>query len=233
MAIKYYLQPNPITPDPNDQSARVISNQVHDVESITREMLKRGSTITEADVSAVLKVFFDVVTDEVAKGNNVNLPLVNIKPGINGVFTNAVDSFDPSRHIKKANVSSGILLTQKLVAAKVEKVTQAIAAPALIQFTDVNTQNTNSILTPGGIAQVVGEELKFNPANAAEGIYFVASDGTATKVDIIANRTEGKLVFSIPTTLITGSYILEVRKGYGKTTIVVRTGSLQDALQVT
>ena len=232
MSIKYYLQPNPITPDPNDQSARVISNQIHDVDSITREMLKRGSTITEADVRAVLKVFFDVVTDEVAEGNNVNLPLVNIKPGINGVFTNATDSFDPSRHIKKANVSSGILLTQKLNVAKVEKVTQATAAPALIQFTDVNTQNTNSILTPGGIAQVVGEELKYNPANAAEGIYFVAIDGTATKVDVIASRTEGKLVFSIPGTLVTGSYTLEVRKGYGTTNIVVRSGSLQDGLQV-
>lgn len=232
MSIKYYLQPNPITPDPNDQSARVISNQVHDVDSITTEMLKRGSTITEADVRAVLKVFFEVVTDEVAEGNNVNLPLVNIKPGINGVFTNATDSFDPSRHIKKANVSSGILLSQKLNFARVEKVTQPTAAPALIQFTDVNTQNTNSILTPGGIAQVVGEELKFNPENPAEGIYFVDANGRATKVDVIASRTEGKLVFSIPSTLSTGSYTLEVRKGYGYTNIVVRTGSLQDALQV-
>ena len=205
MSIKYYLQPNPITPDPNDQSARVISNQVHDVDSITKEMLKRGSTITEADVRAVLKVFFDVVSDEVAEGNNVNLPLVNIKPGINGVFNNATDSFDPSRHIKKANVSSGLLLTQKLNAAKVEKVAYATAAPVLTEFTDVNSQSTNSILTPGGIAQIVGEELKFNPANGTEGIYFIAVDGNATKVDIIASRTEGKLVFSIPSTLVAGN----------------------------
>lgn len=232
MAIKYYLQPNPITPDPNDQSARVVSNQVHDVDSITKEMLRRGSTITEADVRAVLKVFFEVVTDEVAEGNNVNLPLVNIKPGINGVFINATDSFDPSRHIRKANVSNGILLTQKMNQASVEKITVPIAAPALVQYLDVNTQNTNSILSPGGIGQIVGEELKFNPVNPAEGIYFVASDGTATKVTVLASRTEGKLVFSIPTTLITGNYTLEVRKGYGSTTIVVRTGSLQDGLQV-
>lgn len=73
----------------------------------------------------------------------------------------------------------------------------------------------------------MGEELKFNPANAAEGIYFVAPDGTATKVDIIASRTEGRLMFSVPGTLATGSYTLEVRKGYGSTNIVVRTGSLQ------
>lgn len=232
MSIKYCLQPNPITPDPNDQSARVISNQVHDLDSITKEMLKRGSTITEADIRAVLKVFFDVVTDEVSEGNNVNLPLVNIKPGINGVFTSAMDSFDSSRHIKKATVSSGILLTQKLNVAKVEKVTQAVAAPALLQFTDVNSQTTNSILTPGGIGQVVGEELKFNPANATEGIYFVATDGTATKADIIASRTEGKLMFSIPNSLALGNYTLEVRKGYGTANIVVRSGSLQDTLQV-
>lgn len=229
MAIKYYLQPNPITPDPNDQSARVVSNQVHDLESITKEMLKRGSTVTEADVLAVLKVFFEVVTDEVAEGNNVNLPLVNIKPSVNGVFTSATDSFDASRHITKASITAGILLNQKMSGAVVEKTTQATAGPVLIEFTDINSQNTNSILTSGGIGQIIGEELKFNPANAAEGIYFVASDGTATKVAIVASRTEGKLVFSIPT-LAVGTYTLEVRKGYGSATIVVRTGSLPDAL---
>lgn len=233
MAIKYYLQPNPVTPDPNDQSARVQSNKVHDTESITKEMLKRGSTITEADIQAVLKVFFEVVTDEVAEGNSVNLPLVNIKPGITGVFANVTDSFDPSRHFKKANLSSGLYLNQKMGFAKVEKVMVATASPALLQFVDVNSQTSNSIVTPGGIGQIVGEELKYNPGNPTEGIYFVASDGSATQVVVIASRTEGKLVFSIPATLTSGMYTLEVRKGYGSTTIVVRSGALQDALQVT
>jgi hypothetical protein len=231
MAIKYYLQPNPVTPDPNDHSARVQSNKVHDLESITKEMLKRGSTVTEADILAVLKVFFDVVTDEVAEGNNVNLPLVNLRPGVNGVFTSAADSFDPSRHITKANLSAGILLSQKMRSPQVEKVIFATATPVLIEFTDINTQNTNSILTSGGIGQIVGEELKFDPTNAAEGIYFVASNGTATKVIVVASRTEGKLMFSIPT-LAVGTYTLEVRKGYGTTTPTVRTGILQDALVI-
>ena len=232
MAIKYYLQPNPITPDPNDQSARVISNQVHDVTSITKEMLKRGSTITEADISAVLNVFFDVVTDEVAEGNSVNLPLVNIRPGINGVFASLTDSFDISRHIKKATLSAGLKLSQKMETAAVEKINQPIAAPVLIEFTNINTQTVNSILTPGGIGQIVGEELKFNPANVAEGVFFVSATGTATKVTVLASRTEGKLVFSIPTGLTAGNYTLEVRKGYGSTNIAVRNGSLQDTLHV-
>ena len=231
MAITYYLQPNPITPDPNDQSARIVTGKVLDAESITKLMLRRGTTVTESDILAVLKIFFEVVSDEVADGNNVNLPLVNIRPSISGVFNSVTDSFDGARHIKKASLSSGILLTKKMADATVEKTTQLVTAPALIQFLDINTQNTNSIITPNGIGQLVGEELKFNPDNIAEGIYFVASDGTANKVTIIASRTEGKLMFSIPA-LASGNYTLEVRKGYGTTNVVVRTGSLQDSLQV-
>jgi len=232
MAIKYYLQPNPVTPDPNDQSARVLTNKVHDVDSIIKLMLKRGSTVTEADVKAVLSVFFDVVCDEVIDGNSVNLPLVNIRPGITGVFANVSDSFDPSRHFKKASMTSGIMMIKMMNEAKVEKITQPTAAPALVEFTDVNSGTTNSLLTAGGIGQIVGEELKFNPANGDEGIFFIAADNTATKVDIIASRTEGKLVFSIPATLTAGNYRLEVRKGYGTTNLVVRGGSLSDLLQV-
>jgi len=116
-------------------------------------------------------------------------------------------------------------------AALVEKILQVQTTPALVEYTDINSQTTNSIVTAGGIGQIVGEELKFNPANAAEGIFFTAANGTATKVTVIASRTEGKLMFSIPA-LAPGSYTLEVRKGYGTTNIVVRSGSLQDALQV-
>lgn len=231
MAIKYYLQPNPITPDPNDQSARVVNNKVHDADSIATEMLKRGSTITKADILAVLNVFFTVVGEEVADGNSVNLPLMNIRAGVTGVFSSVTDSFDASRHIKKANLSAGIDLIRKMNGASVEKITVPITSPALIAFNDVNSQTTNSLLTPGGIAQLMGEELKFNPANAAEGIFFIAADNTTTQATVIASRTEGKIVFSIPS-LPAGDYTLEVRKGYGTRNIVVRAGALQDSLHV-
>lgn len=232
MSIKYYLQPNPITPDPNDQSARVSSNKVHDLNSITDMMLKRGSTVTKADVLAVLDIFIDVVTDEIADGNSVNIPLVNIRPSVTGAFTNVGDSFDPSRHVKRASISPGVVLMNKMRAAKVEKISQPTPAPVLIEFADVNTNLTNSMLTPGNIGRIMGEELKFNPANADEGIFFVDSANVPTKVVTIDVRTEGRLSFMIPSNLTTGSYRLEVRKAYGTTNVVVRTGSLSDLLQV-
>jgi hypothetical protein len=210
-----------------------MSNKIHDVDSITKEMLRRGSTITEADISAVLKVFFEVVTDEVCDGNSVNLPLVNIRPGISGVFASVTDSFDPSRHLRKANLTSGTQLMQRMAAATVTKISQPTAAPSLIEFLDITTQAVNSILTPGGIGQIVGEELKFSPGSALEGIFVIDATGVATQVTFVANRTEGKLMFAIPPGLAAGNYTLEVRKGYGTANPVVRSGSLQDMLQVT
>lgn len=232
MAIKFYLQPNPITPDPMDQSARVSANTTLDLEALVSRVVKRGTLVTETDAKAVLNIFFDVVCDEVADGNAVLLPLVNIRPSITGVFNSITDSFDSSRHVKRATLSSGTLLSHRMQQAQVEKISGGQPSPVILEFLDINTQTVNSKLTPGGIAQVVGEELKFNPANAAEGVFLVDDDKAETKIAVIANRTEGKLVFAIPTNLSAGAYTLEVRRGYGNNASI-RTGVLTDSLQVT
>lgn len=231
MAIKYYLQPNPVTPDPADQSARVAPNTTLDLNALVSKIIKRGTLVTETDAKAVLNVFFDVVSDEVADGNSVLLPIVNIRPSITGVFSSATDSFDHSRHVKKASLSAGVLLNQKVSSAAVEKITSSVPNPVLLEYADINSQTVNSKITPGGIGQIVGEELKFDPASATEGIFLISSNGTETKITILATRTEGKLMFSIPAGLAAGSYSLEVRKGYGNSG-TLRTGALADALQV-
>jgi hypothetical protein len=154
----------------------------------------------------------------------------NIRVGISGVFTSITDSFDPSRHSIRATLSPGLLLSEKMQKVRLEKTLQPLPSPVILEFLNINTNTTNSVLTPGGIGQIVGEELKFNPNNPQEGIFFVAADGTETKVQIIASRTEGKLVFSIPA-LPAGNYTLEVRRAYTKENII-RKGVLSDTLTV-
>jgi len=231
MPIKYYLQPNPITPDPNDQSARVLPNASLTLDDIVSKMIKRGTMVTETDAKAVLTLFFEVVADEVADGNFVNLPIANIRSGISGVFTSVTDNFDPARHALRATLSPGALLNEKLRNARLEKTLQPLPSPVILEFLNVNTNTVNSVLTPGGIGQIIGEELKFNPDNAQEGVFFVKSDGTETKATVFATRTLGKLVFNIPSTLTAGTYTLEVRRAYTKDNII-RKGVLPDVLTV-
>ncbi len=231
MPIYYYLQPNPITPDPNDQSARIAATGVLTMEDIVQRAKMRGTTLTETDLRAASNLINETICFALMDGYHVNTPLANYKPAVNGVFTSATDSFDASRHTKKATISQGVMLVDFMERATVEKVLQPQPMPTLVEYFDINTQTANAKLTPGGIGQIVGEELKFNAANAAEGIFIVSSTGTATKVAVIATRTEGKLMFSIPDGLAAGNYTLEVRRGYGNAG-TIRVGALADTVQV-
>ena len=231
MPINYYLQPYLLAAAKTDHKARVTAIAIHDVESITDEMLRRGSTISKSDIAAVLITFFEVVTDEVTEGNHVNLPIANIKPSITGIFHNANDTFDPERHTIKASLTPGDFLRKKVRTAALHKISHLSPQPMLTQFTDSSTQAIDSILTPGSIGMINGSELDFNADNPEEGIFFITDENTALRVTVIATLYPKQLVFSIPASLSVGHYRLEVRKGYGESA-VIRHGRLDRTLYI-
>lgn len=230
MPIKYYLRPNSISPTPNSFAARINSGLIHNRESIIKEILKRGTTVNEADLRAAFNLEDMVISDEIAEGNTVNLPLVKFRPGIGGIFTSPADHYDASRHHKKVTISYGTLLKQKIEAATVEKITKPHNLPEIMGFTDVRTKSVNDIVSSGGIGELKGSWLKFNADNENEGIYFIAEDKTEIKATEIASRTDGKLIFNIPQNLPPGKYTLEVRKSYGVTKTTIHASRLKKIL---
>lgn len=221
MSINYSLEPNHLTPDPNDQKARVVPNNVLTLEDIVKRILKRGTTLTEVDVRAVLLIAMEEIADAVVEGNNVNTPLINVKPSIQGVFKDVNDVFDAKRHTVNASVSLGTQFAEKIVGASVVKNASASAiAPDIVSFKDVRT-TSSTIATKGGIAAITGTELKYDMANASEGIFFINTTTAAeTKVTDVAQHTATNLMFLVPTTLVAGNYFVEVRKAYTKNTII-------------
>ena len=109
-----------------------------------------------------------------------------------------------------------------------EKIGAPEPKPKVQEFSDLDTGAINSAVTSGGTGTILGEELKFNPDNAEEGVFFV--NGTTTKANLFGSRTDGKLVFRIPT-LAPGTYTLEVRRGY-TTSAEIRKGELKKKLTV-
>ena len=234
MSIRYYLQPNPVTPDPNDQSARVVTSDNLTIADLAAELVKRGTCTSKAQGSAVISDLFELIAEEVADGYAVNTPLFTARPGINGVFTDPTDTFDPARHTIVGNLQSGPLLREKLAAASPQKITKAEPAPVITAFINKTTGGVNATATPGGIGQIPGEQLKFDPAKTADGIYFVPATGSVVKVPTasIATRTEGELMFLTPT-LAAGTWHVEVRRTYGTgANAQVRVGQLGAAITV-
>ena len=59
MSLEYYLQPNPITPDPNDQSARVSTRDNLTEDDLAQELVHRGTAtpvLRTGQLSALLTV---------------------------------------------------------------------------------------------------------------------------------------------------------------------------------
>ena len=232
MAVKYYLHTNALSLNLTSHKAVIVPHKINHLSDIIDEMLKRGTTLSEADILASLHLFFEVVTQQVQDGNHVNTPIVNLKPGISVGFNDSTDHFDSLRHKLKATASIGPAIKRGMGKAMPEKITKTLTVPVLSAFKDIQSQSVNAIVSPGGIGQIMGSHLKYNPENPAEGIFFVSSGLEEYKVTNVAIRTLGKLVFSIPSSLSTGNYSLVVKRAFGKSDTSIRTGILATPLSV-
>lgn len=234
MSIQYYLVPNTVTADPNDQTARVESIGNLTDTDLAQELVNRGVVTSKAQAAAVISGYQDLIASKLAEGYAVNTPLVSYRVGIEGVFTSPDDTFDPARHTLHGNFKGGPVLKAALDNATTQKILKGDPAPLLVSFTNKLTGAVNGLVSPAGIGEISGDQLKFDPTPATAGIYFVPATGSAVKVPTanIANRTEGNLLFTIPA-LTAGTYNLEVRRVYGTgTRATLRTGQLGSNLTV-
>ena len=231
MAIKYALFENNLTSDPDDYMAVVQDQTSRSKEDLIDEMIGRGSTVTKAEALSVLEEFEAAVERALEAGDSINTPLFRISASIQGVFYGD-DSFDRSKHYVKLNVNPGSRIGEIAAKIGVEKVEATSPQPSLNSFKDIATDTTNETITSGGVGEITGSRLKINTEEAEQGIYLIATDGTATKAETLIRNKPSNLIFMIPAGLASGEYRLEVRNiPHGNKTL--KAGSLANPLTIT
>lgn len=231
MAVKYALFENNMTSDPNDYMAVVQPEASKTMDDIIAMMTNRGSTATKAEVLSIMEEFSLALTNILKDGGSINFPLFNVSFSITGVFNGPDDSFDSMRHQLRINVSPGLRLKESEGSIKTEKVKADKPMPVLIDFKDIASDSRNQNLTPGGVGNIKGSLLSFDPADPAQGIFIIAESGTETKATTLIRHKPGELIFMIPSGISAGTYRLEVRSNLrnGKQ---IRTGALPFSLTV-
>jgi len=209
--IKYSLFENRLTPDPDDQVAVVQPISTKSMEEVVDLMISRGSTVTKAEALSVMEELSLAVAQLVKDGHNIVTPLFNISLSIQGKFDNVSDSFDAARHTIRVRVRPGSRLKRVAGLVKVEKVQAILPLPVLQGFKDQTTNTDNDIATPGGIGHITGSALKFDTADAKQGVFFTAANGTVTKAETIAHATPTKIIFIVPAGLAVGDYSVSLR----------------------
>jgi hypothetical protein len=165
------------------------------------------------------------------EGWTILTPVVNYRLTMRGIFEGRNDDFDPNRHQVTVQATAGRRLRKTLRdRARVARQTTQQQVPVLVEYLDVASGAAHSVLTPGNQGIVIGKLLKFDAADAAQGIFFVATDGTATRVESVAWNGENKHIFLVPA-LPAGEYVLQVRASFNGNGDV-RTGALEDKLVV-
>ncbi len=229
--IDYTLTKNNLVQDPSSYYAVIRSRGTFTTEDIIHDICRRGSTVSEADVAAVLSLLYVVIFDAVLEGRKVITDIGIFHAGIRGVFTSPDDSFDGVRHTVGTCFSPSTRMRRELASeARVQKKPPMILTPVPIQLLDVATGAVNSLITPGNMAILSGQRLKFDPLNDMEGVFLAGDNGEIRITDVAINHPV-QLVFQVPAGLEPGGYLLVVRcKLPGGTKI--REGRLDKPLAV-
>jgi hypothetical protein len=217
MPIQYALYENHITSDPNDYSATVLITGSADGDDLVQDILDEGCTVTKPDILAVTAALMQALERRLEMGQRVNyFGMSDYFPRAKGKFNGPLDPWADDRHHIDVGANVGSKLRDAVRKnATVERVKATKPAPELIQYHDFTSDTNNDSVSVGGPGQLAGSRLKFNTAKADEGIYFVPATGAATKVTMVTYNKPGRLDFTVPATLVPGTYHLEVRARQG------------------
>ena len=234
--LKYALRENLLTPEPNDYMAQVTDSQSYDMEKVIDKMIERGSTLTKADITAVMQIYSETICSLLEEGFQINTPLINTSMSISGVFNGATDSFDSSRHNVNINITPGTKLKETLSKVKTQKVEAASTDPFVTEVKDIVSGKVNESLTKGGILQAVGARLKFDNSDESQGVFLVPETGNAVRCGIVAENKPARIMAMIPADITAGTYYLEIRSkmdSSGKATKTLKVGRFNKALTIT
>lgn len=239
MTIKYRLQKNDLPNGGKSYRARVEYTGLIDLEGILDRMVLQHSTLTRADMLAVLEELLNALLDMLLLGMRVVTPFGEFGLTIKGTFESEQDRYQPGRHQLELVLKPGKRLERDFKRrAKARKVEGNIPYPVPGYYTNLADPAAADQLMPGQMARLTGQKLKFNPADERQGLFLIPLTaglnsppaGPAIRVNQVGHNTSRQLLFLVPPDLPPGPYRLEARAVFGLDRL--RSGALPQVLRV-
>ncbi len=190
------------------------NSQTISFDRILDNVTRSGSTVTTAEVKAVIEEILYYVNKYLEQGYSVETPLAIFRSRIKKSFDGFDDVFkrgrnkivilaEPSKRLKKAadNITP-------------RKVPGPNRIPSPRSYYDGLSDSEDSIITPGGFAHIKGKLLKITEGEEDQGIFFINKKNKKEVVQVPFNKIRinkpSELIFANPE-LPPGTYLLEVR----------------------
>ena len=198
--IRYSLTKNTMNPDTTEYIAKVKQWEKTDLNHILDYMVAEGSGLTRPQAIAYFEKLMQTIEYFIEKRGSLSIPLFRVCVTITGVFLDKDDTFDPKRHQINLRITPGARLKNLQSRLKVKKEIHRERTPKPELFNDLAGKSINKQASPGCIATIKGNSLKFNPEDDMQGIFFVPENNSHTKirVDTYGEIRASEIHFLIP-----------------------------------
>ena len=211
--LKYALIENQLTGRPDDYSAQVYASKTFDKNAFISRLLKKGYLMTKTDAIAAINAIEDTVVEILREGGTINLPLLNISFTVSGVFEGPLDNFDGKRHKLNIKLNKGVLLRETEKRIVMEKTVAVTPQPIVLEVKDSLSGKVNEMLTPNGVIEVRGVNIKIVGEEPECGLWFTNEDGKDEKATVFIENKPSAVIAVIPV-LAPGTYQLKVVTQY-------------------
>ena len=229
--IRVNLYENYLTDNPNDYSAKVISERSLNVKEVCQTAVKRGGAASTAEaMEHNVGLFLKEMAYQLMDGYSVNAGYFTANTTVRGVFNSSDEHFDPKKHSILFRFNQGDLLRKQIPNVSVQVMGVGDTNIQISHVIDAKTGSVNDLITPNGTLKIKGGKLKIVGENPQIGVYFeqvgdAEGDdvGESVKVaenDIVVNNPS-ELIVVIPP-LAKGRYKLVICNQYTGTNVPLK-----------
>lgn len=211
MPIKYDVAANNLKP--GSYYPRVIAGDRVPLKRLIDDVVSE-TTVTETDVRAVINALTRRIAMRLADGQVPELDgLVSFSTSLGEDLPGADANVSAAVDVRINAQPSSALIAAVRARAATEKTYVRGRVPLLTAL--INVQNgSENCYSPGNIARLRGDDMKFDQNTQDEGVFFIDANGDTTRVMTYAQAGAREIVFLIPS-LLSGNQAVEVRTRYG------------------
>lgn len=213
---EFTLRDNPLTKDNTEDCIAEVKSGPKTLrnEDIAKEIKRLGSEFKYETILSVNSQSNGIILEALLNGDSVITDLCQFIPRILGPFDSPEAQFDPNIH----RLTFDIILTKQVREAlkKVKTINNGLKADIayITRVTDTLTGKTDATITPNDDILIEGSMIKIVGDEAVTGVFFVAEDGTETKVSRRLTQNDPSKVLARVPALAAGEYTLRIVTGY-------------------
>jgi len=210
MPIEYEVVENKL--QPGTYYPRVVAGDAVGLDHMLPNIVTK-TALSATDVRGAISALIEEVTTVLADGRPVRLDgLCRFSMSLSETLTEPDAVVSPAVAVRVNARTDSALQGAVSAAARVSKTVRGLKKPVIVSYVDV-ASGARDRYAPASIGRISGDNLKLDASDAAQGVFFVAANGSETRAQVYSHIGSTRIDLLTPAGL-SGTQGLVIRTRY-------------------